>query len=371
MTKADLEVFPPGEFIRDELDARNWTQEDLAEILGRPLRTINQIIAGKKAITPQTAQELAAAFGTTPELWLNLENAYRLGLERQEQSSVARRARLFELAPVKDMIKRRWICETHDAQELELAVMKFLEVSALDETPSLEHAARKSTSYTFTSPAQLTWCFRAKHLAKTLRVSPYSKDRALKMLPDLHALTVSERLVQKVPEVLASAGIRFVVIEHLPRSRIDGATLWLDDESPVIAMSMRYDRIDGFWHTLAHELSHVLNGDRSVDVDLVGAQRTDVSAKPSIEQRADEYASNFLIPAATLESFIVRHKPRFSKATIVQFANLHQIHPGIVVGQLQFRKAILYSHSREMLAPVRDSLTTTALTDGWGSFTSF
>ncbi|MCI0333556.1 MAG: helix-turn-helix domain-containing protein, partial [Planctomycetes bacterium] len=67
MTKAEVEFFPPGEFIRDELEARNWTQEDLAEILGRPLRSVNQIIAGKKAVTPQTAQELAAAFGTTPE----------------------------------------------------------------------------------------------------------------------------------------------------------------------------------------------------------------------------------------------------------------------------------------------------------------
>jgi HTH-type transcriptional regulator/antitoxin HigA len=371
MAKAELDLFPPGEFIRDELQTRNWTQEDLAEILGRPLRTVNQIIAGKKAITPQTAQELAAAFGTTPELWLNLENAYRLGLERQEQSSVARRARLFELAPVKDMIKRRWISEIHDAREMELAVMSFLEIKSLDESPSLELAARKSTSYSFTSPAQLAWCFRAKQLARTLQVCPFTRDKALKILPELHALTVSESLVQKVPAVLASAGIRLVVVEHLPRSRIDGATLWLDDDSPVIAMSMRYDRIDGFWHTLAHELSHVLHGDRSVDVDLVGAQRTDVTDKPEIEQRADEEACNFLIAPAKLESFIVRHKPRFSKAKIVQFANLHQIHPGIVVGQLQFRKAILYSHSREMLAPVRDNLTATALTDGWGHYTSF
>lgn len=371
MTRAGVELFPPGEFIRDELEARNWTQEDLAEILGRPLRTINQIIAGKKAIIPQTAQELAAAFGTTPELWLNLENAYRLGLERQEQGSVARRARLFALAPVKDMIKRRWICETHTAEEMELAVMRFLEISSLDESPSLDHAARKSTSYTSITPAQLAWCFRAKHLAKTLQVCPFNVTNASKALPDLHALTVSENLALKVPTVLASVGIRFVVVEHLPRSHIDGATLWLDDESPVIAVSMRYDRIDGFWHTLAHELSHVLHGDRSVDIDLVGAQRTDVADKPEIEQRADEEASRFLVASEKLDSFIVRHKPRFSKANIVQFANLHRIHPGIVVGQLQFRKAILYSHSREMLSPVRESLTTTALTDGWGHFTSF
>lgn len=370
MTKTEVELFPPGEFIRDELDARNWTQEDLKEILGRPLRTVNQIIAGKKAITPQTAQELAAAFGTTAELWLNLENAYRLALDRQEQTAVAKRARLFELAPVNDMIKRRWIQEARTADEMESAVLKFLEIGSLDETPSLEHAARKATPYTDVTPAQLAWCLRAKHLAQTLRVCAFDRNTASEALPELQALTVSESLVHKVPAVLANIGIRFVVVEHLPRSRIDGATLWLDDESPVIAVSMRYDRIDGFWHTLAHELSHVLHGDRSVDVDLVGTQRVDEVDKPDIERRADEEASNFLIPEATLESFIVRHKPRFSKAKIIQFANRHQIHPGIVVGQLQFRKAILYSHSREMLAPVRDNLTSTALTDGWGHFIS-
>jgi HTH-type transcriptional regulator/antitoxin HigA len=105
------DLFPPGEFIRDELDARNWTQEDLAIILGRPLKTINQIISAKKQITPQTARELAAAFGTSAEVWVNLEGAYRLALERQEQECVSRRARLYELAPVKDMIRRRWISE--------------------------------------------------------------------------------------------------------------------------------------------------------------------------------------------------------------------------------------------------------------------
>ena len=371
MSKAEVELFLPGEFIRDELEARNWTQEDLSEILGRPLRTVNQIIAGKKAITPQTAQELAAAFGTSPELWLNLESAYRLGLERQDHDSVARRARLYELAPVKDMIKRRWICETLNPEELEAAVMRFLEISSLDEAPSLEHVARKATSYSTTTPAQLAWCFRAKKLATTLQTASFDEDNVTKSLPELHALTSSESLVYKVPSVLAQMGIRFVVVEPLSRSRIDGATLWLDDESPVIAVSMRYDRIDGFWHTLAHELSHVRHRDgSSVDVDLVGVRRSDVAEKPKFEKRADDEASEFLICRATLDSFIVRHKPRFSKSKIVQFANRHQIHPGIVVGQLQFRQLIPYSHSREMLVPVRDSLTETALTDGWGHFTS-
>jgi len=67
------EVFPPGDFIREELEAREWTQGDLAEILGRPLQAVNEIVAGKKAITPETAQGLGDAFGTGPELWMNLE----------------------------------------------------------------------------------------------------------------------------------------------------------------------------------------------------------------------------------------------------------------------------------------------------------
>ena len=91
------ETFPPGEFVKDELEARGWTQADLAEIMGRPVQAISEIIAGKKAVTPETAQGLAAAFGTSAELWLNLESAYRLSRTRQDTEEVERRARCGKL----------------------------------------------------------------------------------------------------------------------------------------------------------------------------------------------------------------------------------------------------------------------------------
>jgi HTH-type transcriptional regulator/antitoxin HigA len=85
-------VFPPGDFIREEIEARGWTQADLAKILGRPLQTVNAIINGKKAVTPETAVELAAALGTSPEFWLNLEAAYALSQTPPPNPEIAKRS---------------------------------------------------------------------------------------------------------------------------------------------------------------------------------------------------------------------------------------------------------------------------------------
>jgi HTH-type transcriptional regulator/antitoxin HigA len=87
------QVFPPGDFIREEIEERGWTQGDFARILGRPLQAVNAIINGKKEITPRTAIEIAAAFGTSPELWLNLEAAYRLAISEPADPEIARRAK--------------------------------------------------------------------------------------------------------------------------------------------------------------------------------------------------------------------------------------------------------------------------------------
>ena len=86
------EVFAPGEFLSEELEARGWSQTELAEILARPPRLINEIIAGKRAITPETAKGLAAAFGTSPQFWMNLETSYQLSKAQIAEKEVSRRA---------------------------------------------------------------------------------------------------------------------------------------------------------------------------------------------------------------------------------------------------------------------------------------
>lgn len=69
-------LVPPGRIIRRELEARGWRQKDLAQIMGRPEQAISEIVNSKKRITAETARELASAFGTSIDFWINLENHY-------------------------------------------------------------------------------------------------------------------------------------------------------------------------------------------------------------------------------------------------------------------------------------------------------
>lgn len=78
MTTIVADLFPVGEILADELDARGWTQTDFAKVLGRPAQFVSEIISGKKEITRESAAQIGDALGTSAELWLNLQNSYLL-----------------------------------------------------------------------------------------------------------------------------------------------------------------------------------------------------------------------------------------------------------------------------------------------------
>jgi HTH-type transcriptional regulator/antitoxin HigA len=163
------EVFPPGEFIKEELEARGWTQTDLAEILGRPQRLVSEIINGKRAISPETAKGLGEAFGTGAQFWMNLESAYQLARVKDQDDVVARRANLYSKVPVKEMLKRRWIEPSNSVDVLEKQIVDFFELTRLDDEIRFCAAARQSTSYKDVTPMQCAWLFRAKNLHELSR----------------------------------------------------------------------------------------------------------------------------------------------------------------------------------------------------------
>lgn len=364
MNRVPAEVFPPGDFIRDELEARGWTQGDLAQIMGRPVQVVNEIVAGKKQITPDTAVGLAKAFGDDDALyWMNLENVYRLAQAKPADDAVGRRAKLYSLFPVRELTKRRWVEPSDNPDVFAHRVCGFYGIKSLDEKPQLAYAA-KAVDDEHSRPLQLAWLYRAYNLAKAAPANAYSKAKLRAALPKLKALLISPEEIREIPKILADAGVRFVIVEFLPNSKIDGASFWIDG-TPVIAMSIRFDRLNNFWFVLRHEIEHVLNEDGQIlDVELTESiQRKDaVSAE---EARANNAAAEFLVPKNELDSFITRVRPLYSERRILLFAKRIGVHPGLVVGQLQFRDEVPYTHFHKYLVKVREIITQTALADGW------
>ena len=310
---------------------------------------------------------LSAAFGNTAEEWMNWDASYRLFLARKDTSSVERTALLHSLAPISHMQRRGWIGKTSSPAELEAELERFFGCP-LDGEIALTVAARRTIALPKLTTSERAWCFRAKQLAQGLLANPFSPERLGAAQSALRRLAAHPKEARHLPRILAEYGIRFVVIEPLPDAKIDGAAFW-DDIGPVIAVSIRYDRIDGFWFTLMHEFSHIRTGDPlSVDTGLVDATKgiTVTLTDDDAEARANAEAASSLVPSAELESFIRRVGPLYPRARIVQFANRIKIHPGIIVGQLQHRKELGYMAMRDFLVKVREIVVSTALTDGWG-----
>lgn len=315
-------------------------------------------MSGNKQITADTAIQLAAVFGNDPEEWLALDASFRIRMSGNiDVSQIQKRAALFERGPIKQLEKRGWIEPGANIDELAASVERFF-------GDDLSIFTRRSSSEEL-NRSQLAWCYRAAYLAKDMSVEKFSKARFEAGIDKLRALTVWPEEARKVPAVLAGMGVKFVVVEPLPKTRIDGATFWVDD-CPVICLSLRFDRIDSFWHTLGHELSHVRHRDPvSVDTNIFGQGRDAIVDE--IETRADREGSEMWVSESDMNKFIKRVSPFYEQKKVNRFASRLRVHPGIIVGQLQHRAEISYATFRPLLSKIRDNVIATAVTDGWGS----
>lgn len=367
------EVFPPGDFIREELSARGWRQEDFAKILGWPSSAVSELLSAKRGITVATAKKLEEAFGVPAATWLNLETQYQLARAAAEPSGeVRQRARLYELAPIREMESRGWIKKTKTIAQLEATLKQFFETNSLKLPPAIPVAARQSATAAGQdmTQEQTAWCFRVRTMAKQFPAQRFSISAFEAGVSTLRTLAGEPEEIRHVPRVLSEMGIRFLLVQHLKGTRIEAVTLWLGS-APVVAMSMRYDRIDYFWHTLMHELSHVRHKDAlHVDIDFVADGKLRARADTDVERRADSEAADSLVPTSAMEDFIVRTRPYYSKEKILGFARRIGVHPGIVAGQLQHRDEIDFRANREMLVKVRQIVAPFAAKDGWGEIFS-
>ncbi len=358
----------PGQLIEALLTERGWSNRVLAAVLEVEETGISKLISSKKAVTPEVAISLEEVFGVPAERFLELQRSLDLAKARIvtiPNPARAERAQVFAELPVAELIKRKWIKadDIRDLDAVDQALCAFFDGQTPSQIVRTQFAAKKTSAGEQATAAQLAWMYRVRQIAKELLVPKYQEVSARAAIPKLQALLSAPEEARHVPRILQECGIRFIVVEGLKSSKIDGVCLWLDEHSPVIGMTMRFDRMDNFWFVLRHELEHVLLGhgkvDPSLDVDLNG------EVIDEEEKLANAAASEFCAPKARIDSFIKRKAPIFPERDFLGLAKVLGVHPALVAGQIQFKTG-RYELFRSHMVKIRDRILPSAVVDGWG-----
>lgn len=364
----------PGQLISAALKSKGWTKRVLAIVLNMDETGINKIVSDKRPIHAELALVLEELFDIPAERFLELQKSYDLALARiasRPDPQRAIRAQLFDGLPISEMIKRRWLDveDIRDIAGVEKSMAKFFGVESIEQIEVLPHAAKKTVVSSDMTPIQLAWLYRVRQIACEMIVPKYSKSGVIRAIELLRPLTSAAEEARKVPRILAECGIRFVIVESLPSSKIDGVCFWLDEVSPVIGMSMRYDRIDNFWFVLRHELEHVIHEHGkaliTVDAELEGDRAGTGDNVPEEERIANMAAAEFCVPKKTMDSFIARKAPVFAERDLLGVAATLRVHPGLVAGQLRYR-INRYDLFARHLVKIRSIVSPSAVVDGWG-----
>lgn len=369
---AILPVEHPGTFIIEELEARNWQQVDLAYILGMSSQHLNPILNGKTSITPDMAAALGDAFDMPADFFANLQKMYDLQMAKPADPGVRTRASWLSIFPIREMIKRGWIEDT-ESSLLDLQMLRFFGRNRVEDVPFIgsgeivAHAAKKS-AYNSTTPVQYAWLHRVMKIAEGMDAPLYSEEALRDSLPAIRAHMLDKDDLIHIPKILWGCGVRFVLVEALTGSKIDGVCVWLDGQ-PAIGMTTRLDRLDNFCFVLRHEIEHILQG-HGMDVSFAPVDEFDGNYEssddlPEEERIANAEAAEFCVPRQHLNSFLLRKSPFISERDVLNFAARMEIHPAVVIGQIQ-NKTKKYAWLRRYQTSIRKYLLDWEFKDGWG-----
>jgi HTH-type transcriptional regulator/antitoxin HigA len=371
---AKIELLPaerPGVFIAEELEARGWTQADLAFVLGCDKAHLNRVMTGQLSVTAETALQLEDAFDVPAEFFANLQRMHDLGKAERADPGVKRRAGWANVFPVREMVKRGWI-DNGDSDLLDLQMIRYFgkthrdEVPFVSDAPVFAHAAKKSSSYELVSPLQYVWLHRVRQIAKTIAAPEYDKDALTDALPALRAHFIDNDDLAHIPALMLRCGVRLVLVEAIPGAKIDGVCLWIDDQ-PVIGITNRLDRLDNLCFVLRHEIEHILNGDGKDEtfapIDVFDASAFDDKID-ECEKIANAAAAEFCVPQQALHSFVQRKAPYITEKDMLRFAAMVEINPSVAVGQIR-HKTGKYNFLQKYSKSIRASLLEWPFIDGW------
>lgn len=353
MTTQLVAAFPPGDFLAEELDARGWSQADFADIIGRPVQLVSAIVSGKKEITRETASQIGAAFGTSAEYWLNLQDSYELWLARQDSQvsatldDVRLRAQMNEVAPVAALRKRGFLTEGPTSSQA-AQLLALLGIESFDQAPAFDAAARRHNTDEPVTASQRAWLACARQVAGGATADRYDVDGLRTLAATLTRRVVKAEDFAGLPRMLARVGVRLVHVEAFPGTKISGVSFLLDGDltKPCIALSGRGKRFDKVLFTLLHEIAHVVRGDLSPGVILVDE---DEDGWNDVERETNALAASWCLPQALTPPSTIR------RTWLEDEARRQGVNPLVIVGRLQHEGILDWKTELVRRAPRVDS----------------
>ena len=340
----------PGEVLRDELDMRGIKQKDFATTIGMPASVLNDIVQGKRSVTPDIAILLEAALGKNASSWLTLQAERDLEVARQKEEFVQKQRDIETWQLIQDCCNVKYLEKylpnglgktIHEKISTILDFFKVKSIEALRESfvkdvnPSY---FRKSDKFENNPVNIFTWKHMAYDTSATLsRPKKFDRDALHDLIEGLNTILYeNENTIARIESLMNEYGIRFFLFSNQKGTHIDGFSFW-KGANPSVALTLRHQKIDILAFTLMHEICHVFRHLNPQDNINTCITLTDV--KDSIEEKeADTFARMSLIPAKEWQMFKERHagvNPYAMPSRIREFAHKHQIHPAIVLGRYQ------------------------------------
>lgn len=315
----------PISAIEFRMDQQGLKQKDLIPYIGSKSK-VSEVLSGKQPLTLRMIRNLHSGLGIPLEILVGKDEPAPSAPELE-----------WKKFPLKEMLDRGWLGDfkgtlaeaKKQAGELLNNFFKGVDLPLLQEA-FLRQSVRSSGH--IDPHALMAWKAQAlKQAGAQTDVAPYPKGRITRaFITDVARLSYFDQGPGLVEEYLAKSGIHFVIVPHLSKTHLDGAVMRDAQGAPVIALTLRHDRLDNFWFTLAHELAHLALHMDKEEIDCI---IDDLDAEgDSREQAADTLAREALLPARAWASL----QGQFNKAQIQDLAAKLRIHPAIIAGRVRY-----------------------------------
>jgi HTH-type transcriptional regulator / antitoxin HigA len=322
----------PGETLIETIEAFGMTQAEVAGRTGLAPKTINEIVKGKNPITPDTAMKFSAVFGTSASFWNNLQKNYEETIMRlmEEKALEAELPLLEEVTCYPELVKYGYIEKAQDPKERAANLLKFFAVGSLSRIPELEAVAFRGARGEGVNPYCVAAWLRCGEIeARNIKTKAFNKEKLTESLSEFRSMTKQDphQFEKRLIEMCSECGIAAVFVPHFKNTKVNGATRWMNAETAIVQLSLRYKWSDIFWFTFFHELGHIIkHGKKDQFIEFKD------NKNEGKEKEADEFAKNTLIQREKYRQFT--ETGDFSAITIKSFAEREGISPDIVAGRL-------------------------------------